>query len=137
MLEDLTGKRTYIGTDSFFVAAVERIGHYHQLCMGCGDCMLNDTGGICPVTRCPKGLRNGPCEGHDEGHCEVNRELSCVWMDIPERLRALGEEQGRPRIYAAPRWSQNAAPRSIVGFEPAAAHPGPARAANDSERASK
>jgi hypothetical protein len=49
--------------------------------------MLAFTGGICPVTRCPKGLVNGPCGGISQGKCEVDRDLDCVWIMIYEKLK--------------------------------------------------
>ena len=39
-------------------------------CRTCGQCVLNRTGLICPMT-CPKGLRNGPCGVTLNGECEV------------------------------------------------------------------
>ncbi len=63
--------------------------------MGCGDCMLGLTGGLCPVTRCAKTLLNGPCGGSQGGLCEVSAtlkcEVPCVWAMIYERLKELGE----------------------------------------------
>ena len=40
------------------------------------------TGGICPVTRCAKGLFNGPCGGTNNGKCEISDDISCAWNDI-------------------------------------------------------
>jgi electron transport complex protein RnfC len=36
-------------------------------CSLCGECYLNATGGICPVTACSKGLVNGQCGGAKHG----------------------------------------------------------------------
>ena len=50
-------------------------------CQMCGQCALSDTGMSCPMN-CPKELRNGPCGGvRPNGHCEVNPEMRCVWME--------------------------------------------------------
>ena len=59
----------------------------------CGDCVLDKTAGICPVTTCPKGLLNGPCGGMWEGKCEVLRDRECAHVKIKQRLA----EQGRSR----------------------------------------
>jgi Methylene-tetrahydrofolate reductase C terminal len=58
-------------------------------CRMCGQCVLHDTGMTCPMT-CPKMLRNGPCGGvRDDGTCEVNPELRCVWVKAEERARTM------------------------------------------------
>lgn len=71
-----------------FIGTVERIGHYHEYCSICGDCILDKTGGICPVTRCAKGLINGPCGGAYNGKCEVDRESDCAWVLIYNKINA-------------------------------------------------
>lgn len=53
-------------------------------CHACGQCVLRQTGLICPMT-CPKGLRNGPCGGTLDGRCEVYPAKRCVWVDIHQR----------------------------------------------------
>jgi hypothetical protein len=62
-----------------------------EQCQECGDCVLNETGGICPVTKCAKSLLNGPCGGAENGKCEVDRDRDCAWILIYNRLKALGE----------------------------------------------
>ena len=62
-----------------------------EQCQECGDCILNDTGGICPVTKCAKSLLNGPCGGSEDGKCEANPLNDCAWVLIYHRLTALGE----------------------------------------------
>ena len=57
----------------------------------CGECILDMTGGICPATRCPKGLLNGPCGGAKDGKCEVNPDNDCVWIKIYDRLKEIGK----------------------------------------------
>jgi len=59
-------------------------------CSACGDCILALTGGICPVTRCSKGLLNGACGGASNGKCELDPERDCAWELIYERLKRLG-----------------------------------------------
>ena len=51
------------GLDTMFVGVDRDVGYYEERCRSCGTCMLGDTGGICPVTRCSKGVLNGPCGG--------------------------------------------------------------------------
>jgi ferredoxin len=61
-----------------------------ERCVECGDCLLNYTGGICPLTACSKGLRNGACGGASKGKCEVSPEKPCGWELIYERLKEVG-----------------------------------------------
>lgn len=79
------------GNDTQFVGKTERLGVFEQTCMTCGDCQLGRTAGICPVTRCGKGLLNGPCSGSKDGMCEVNPEKACAWIEIYERLKDHGK----------------------------------------------
>jgi len=63
-----------------------------ERCAECGQCFLEFTAGICPLTACAKGLVNGPCGGAKDGRCEVEPEVRrCAWDVIYERL----ERQGR------------------------------------------
>ena len=76
------------GLNTHFLGKVERLGLYYERCRACGNCHLGETGGICPVTRCPKDLMNGPCGGMLDGKCEVGGYVrDCAWYLIWERLR--------------------------------------------------
>ena len=59
-------------------------------CDQCGECFLNITGGICPITACSKSLVNGPCGGTKNGKCEVDCNMDCGWERIYRRLEKLG-----------------------------------------------
>lgn len=106
------------------VPALNSIGHMDTLvpdalwmerCSDCGDCMLNETGGICPITLCAKGLVNGPCGGTgDDGKCEADPEKDCAWQLIHERLKALGQLEKMRRIHPPKKWGRMAKPRTIV-----------------------
>jgi len=62
-----------------------------ERCLECGDCLLDYTGGICPMTACTKSLINGPCGGAKDGRCEFEPESrECGWHLIYERLKKLG-----------------------------------------------
>jgi ferredoxin len=78
------------GLTPVFVGTTERIGQYQEFCSVCGDCMLEVTGGICPVTRCAKGLVNGPCGGVIDGKCETDPTRDCAWVLIFEKLKKTG-----------------------------------------------
>ncbi|GAG64849.1 unnamed protein product, partial [marine sediment metagenome] len=69
-----------------------------ERCQACGDCALDYTGGICPVTSCAKGLLNGPCGGAQDGKCEVDPEKDCGWQLIYERLQKVGRLENLKKI---------------------------------------
>ena len=62
-----------------------------ERCAECGECLLDYTGGICPLTACTKGLLNGQCGGASQGKCEINPEKDCGWELIYNRLKALNQ----------------------------------------------
>jgi len=62
-----------------------------ERCKECGDCVLDYTAGLCPLTLCTKGMLNGPCGGAKDGKCEFEPEVrDCGWILIYERLKKLG-----------------------------------------------
>lgn len=62
-----------------------------ERCKECGECLLEYTGGICPLTACSKSLINGQCGGSKNGRCEVEPDVRpCGWQLIYERLEKLG-----------------------------------------------
>ena len=91
---DSVKKPVYPGLESVFLGNVIRHGVFEERCQMCGDCVLDKTAGICPVTTCPKGLLNGPCGGMWNGMCEVLKDRECAHVKIKQRLA----EQGRSRV---------------------------------------
>jgi len=65
-------------------------------CAQCGECFLNDTGGICPITACSKSLVNGQCGGAKNGKCEVDKDKDCGWELIYKRLEEPESPDGPP-----------------------------------------
>jgi ferredoxin len=76
--------------DTLFIGKENGIGQFDEICTQCGTCILGETGGICPVTSCHKGLVNGPCGGTNNGKCEIDPEKDCAWTLIYNRLKELG-----------------------------------------------
>ena len=72
-----------------------------ERCQACGDCVLDYTGGLCPITSCAKGLLNGPCGGAQDGKCEVDSEKDCGWLKIYERLENLGRLENLKKFHKA------------------------------------
>lgn len=76
--------------DTLFIGVAEGAGVWSQKCMACSECVLDQTGGICPMTICAKNLLNGPCGGTNHGKCEVDSEKDCAWTLIYRKLEKLG-----------------------------------------------
>ena len=75
--------------DTLFFGLETMPGHFAEVCLQCGECVLADTGGICPVTSCHKGLLNGPCGGTNDGKCEIDKDIDCAWTLIYNRLKQI------------------------------------------------
>lgn len=88
-----------------FIGSYQGDGTWVEMCKACGDCVLERTGGICPVTRCAKGLLNGPCGGSQGGSCEVDPEKPCAWHLIYERLKRLGQLERLREFVPPKRWA--------------------------------
>ena len=69
-----------------FLGASFEPGVWREMCVGCGNCLLTYTGGICPIARCSKSLLHGPCGGTNGRNCEVSPDIPCAWVQIIERL---------------------------------------------------
>ncbi|HTY21876.1 MAG TPA: methylenetetrahydrofolate reductase C-terminal domain-containing protein [Desulfomonilaceae bacterium] len=85
--------------DTLFMGKEGLPGQYSEICMQCGQCVLADTGGICPVTVCHKGLLNGPCGGTNNGMCEVGDGRECAWTLIYNRLSSQGRLDRMRRFF--------------------------------------
>ena len=80
-------------------------GVWEERCQGCGSCMLGETGGICPISRCAKQLMNGPCGGSKHGHCEIDENIPCAWQMIWERMDKLGRIEELMEVSSPKDWS--------------------------------
>ena len=83
----------YPSNNTMFLGESAKLGLFEEACHLCGDCVLGQTGGICPIAHCAKSLVNGPCGGAKNGKCEVNPENPCAWIEIYNKLVALGQEE--------------------------------------------
>lgn len=111
---EATEKKVVAGTDSKFLGNIRRFGQFEQRCSLCGDCRLNDTGGVCPVTVCAKGLLNGPCGGMEDGACEVDQNSRCAWVTIYERLERQQRAERLDEITPARDFAHKRHPNSLV-----------------------
>ncbi len=101
-----------------FIGVNLNVGWYEEKCRACGNCVLDMTGGICPVTMCAKGLFNGPCGGTNQGSCEIDSEQPCAWFQIHERLAGQGRLDQIIKLSPPNDW-RNQKPRKVIqpGYE--------------------
>lgn len=98
-------KSVFPALNTTFLGAPEEQGIWSELCAACGNCILDKTGGICPIARCSKSLLNGPCGGSRDGKCEIDPEVDCGWQLIYDRLKVLGELDKMEEILPMKDWS--------------------------------
>lgn len=96
--QELEDMRVYACCDTIELPGFQGVTPLEHDCGQCGECYLNLTGGICPITACSKSLVNGPCGGTKDGKCEVSPTMDCGWERIIQRLKA----QGRLDILRCP-----------------------------------
>jgi hypothetical protein len=84
-----------------------------ERCRECGDCLLDYTGGICPLTACTKRMLNGPCGGSEDGKCEVSKEIGCGWELIHERLAKLNRADKLKEMMMPKTWNKASPPDGI------------------------
>jgi ferredoxin len=87
------------GVNTSFMGMAKEQGVWDERCAACGDCRLEETAGICPITRCTKGILNGPCAGPKNGRCEANKDMDCAWVLIYKRLERLHQLEKMRRYY--------------------------------------
>lgn len=95
------------GINTSNMGAPERRGVYKEKCIGCGDCTIYRTAGICTLTRCSKGLQNGPCGGSVDGKCEVDPNIDCAWYQVYEALKNRGELENLSVLTPPKDWSKS------------------------------
>jgi len=111
-------KAVFPSNDSLFLGNMTRLQFFDERCSLCGKCILDKTGGICPITACPKGLLNGPCGGCKDGHCEISPDIKCAWVRIYERMKKLDRLQELCEVtLEAKDWSASQKPRALVARE--------------------
>ena len=88
--EYLGNKKVFACCDTYALPGFQGVTPLEYDCRQCGECYLNITGGICPLTACSKGLVNGQCGGAKKGKCEVDPNMECGWERIYQRLKAVG-----------------------------------------------
>ena len=88
--EYLENKKVCAACDTYALPGFQGVTPLEHDCRQCGECYLNLTGGICPITACSKSLVNGQCGGAKNGKCEVDPNMDCGWERIYQRLKKIG-----------------------------------------------
>jgi len=104
-VSNVVGKTVHPALNTMSLGGFQGLWPSEERCAQCGDCVLDLTGGICPVTSCTKSLLNGPCGGASGGKCEVDPEKECGWDKIYKRLEQIGrtdmlKQYRKPRDYS-------------------------------------
>jgi len=91
MAEKFPDKVVVPGLNTSFIGVNRELGYWTEMCQGCGNCVLEKTGSICPVARCSKSHFNGPCGGSGDGKCEIDPQVECGWQLIYERMKRINQ----------------------------------------------
>lgn len=102
------------GCNTICMGVMDAQGNFWEKCSACGECVLDITGGICPVTLCPKGLLNGPCGGMNQGKCEVDKEKDCAWVLIYKELEKRKKLDEFKKIQAPKDFQKATKPHKII-----------------------
>ncbi len=114
VMDATDGEMVHPGCDTVFGGETISDSFITEYCSLCGECIVEYTGGLCPVTLCAKSLLNGPCGGAKDGKCEVDRTRDCGWQLIYDRLRALGRLDEMREYIEPKRHSKWSRPRSLT-----------------------
>ncbi len=98
-------KPVYPALNTLFIGMEESPGHFIEVCMQCGGCVLGRTASVCPLVRCAKSLLNGPCGGSADGKCEISPDIPCAWQTIYDRLATMGRLDELEEIEPVKDWN--------------------------------
>jgi ferredoxin len=114
------------GLNTSFLGVTLEAGVWAERCAACGTCILDKTGGICPIARCSKSLLNGPCGGSSGGKCEISKDTDCAWDMIVKRMKERGQLEKLLEIMPPKDWStaRDGGPRRISREDLMLAHEG-------------
>ena len=113
VIDATKGGLVHPGCDTIFGGETVNDDYITEYCSLCGECIVEYTGGLCPLTLCAKGLLNGPCGGAKDGKCEADRERDCGWVLIYKRLKDIGKLDLMHSIHEPKNYSKWSKPRSL------------------------
>ena len=102
-----------------FIGGALAHGIWAEHCQACGNCVIHNFGGMCPISRCSKSLLNGPCGGSAGGVCEISKEVECIWHLIATKVMEQGALDSFAPIQPFKDWSssRDGGPRKIIREE--------------------
>ena len=115
MAEKFPDKVIVPGLNTSFIGVNRDLGYWTEMCQACGNCVLEKTGGVCPVSRCSKSIFNGPCGGSATGKCEIDDNIDCAWQLIYDRMKRINQLDRLLELEDIRDWSssRDGGPRSI------------------------
>lgn len=108
--------RVYPGINTTFIGGALEHGVWSERCQSCGNCLVHNFGGLCPIARCSKSLMNGPCGGSANGKCEISPEVDCVWHLIVDKMEKMGRLEELEKVWPQKSWitARDGGPRRRV-----------------------
>jgi ferredoxin len=108
--------RVYPGINTTFIGGAVEHGVWAERCQSCGNCLVHNFGGLCPIARCSKSLMNGPCGGSANAKCEIDPDVDCVWHLIVEKMENMGRLDELTEVWPTKNWltSRDGGPRKRV-----------------------
>lgn len=103
--------------NTVFGAVMDAKGNFFEKCSMCGECVLDQTAGICPITLCPKGLLNGPCGGMNKGKCEVDDQKDCAWVLIYNEVEKNKKLKALRKIHKPRNFQSSDKPHKLIIFQ--------------------
>lgn len=95
------------GLDTLFLGEIKRLNDFERRCNLCGECIQYLFDGLCPISRCPKNMLNGPCGGSTNGKCEISKDMDCVWELIIKKLEEKGKLDTLKKLVEPKDWSKS------------------------------
>ncbi|MCF8032405.1 MAG: methylenetetrahydrofolate reductase C-terminal domain-containing protein [Desulfarculaceae bacterium] len=114
--ERFPGARVFPGINTTFIGGALEHGVWTERCQSCGNCLVHNFGGLCPIARCSKSLMNGPCGGSASGNCEISPDVPCVWDQIVKKMDAMGRLDELEQVWPNKNWltARDGGPRQRV-----------------------
>jgi ferredoxin len=116
VIDATDGGLVHPGCDTVFGGETVRDDFITEYCQLCGECIVEYTGGLCPIALCAKSLLNGPCGGAIDGKCEVNPERDCGWELIYERLQKIGRLDLMAQYQEPKNYERGTSPHNLTLF---------------------
>ncbi|MBS3763994.1 MAG: methylenetetrahydrofolate reductase C-terminal domain-containing protein [Planctomycetes bacterium] len=113
VIDATEGNMVHAGCNTIFGGETTSESFITEYCSLCGECLVEATGGLCPLTLCSKSLLNGPCGGATDGKCEISPDRDCGWHLIFERLKELDRTDLMMKYQPPKNWLRSSGPRSL------------------------